>query len=229
MRVGIIAEGPSDVAVLRNILKGAIGLDSEFTTPLRPELHRDETDLHAEGRFSNWELVKAECVAGVKIDEFLASPIDDGPRWVLIHIDAAEAAEYGVPRSADRGGEDITALCEAIATRLREWLAHRAAGPIELAIAVEETDAWVLPLYRAEPTDRLPNVKERLRRELGRVLNDKERKRILAYVETDKYRFGAEVSSPLRKRKDLARCERLNASLERLVAALRARAPQLDV
>lgn len=225
MRVGIIAEGRSDFAVLCNILKGALGLDREFVTPLRPELHRDETDLHAEATFSNWELVRKECVEGAKIDAFLASPIEEGPRWVVIHIDAAEASQYGVVRPSDRREEDTSALCQAIADRMRAWLGSRASEPIDLAIAVEETEAWILPLYRDEATDKLSNVKERLRRELQRALSDKEKKRILALIDVDGLRFGAEVSAPLRKRRQLERCAGLNVSLARLVAALRARAP----
>ena len=223
MRVGIIAEGPSDVAVLRNILKGAIGLDSEFTQALRPELHRDETDLHAEARFSNWELVRKECREGAKIEAFLASPIDEGPRWIVIHIDAAEASAYGVSRPADRREEDVVGLLDAVAQQMRAWLGERASAPIELAIAVQETEAWVLPLYREVATDRLPNVKERLGPELRRRLSDKECKRILAQVNVDPYRFGAEVSARLRKRKELERCAALNSSLKQLVDALRRR------
>lgn len=224
MRVGIIAEGRSDFAVLCNILKGAIGLDREFVTPLRPELHRDETDLHAEGQFSNWGLVRQECLEGAKIDGFLSSPIDDAPRWIVIHIDAAEAADYGVPRPADRREEDVEQLREAIAAKMREWLAARASGPLELAIAVEETEAWVLPLFEEKATDRLPNVKERLLRALRDRLSDRERKQILALVNVDRLRFGAEVSARLRKARELDRCAERNASLKRFVVALRARA-----
>ena len=47
MRVGIIAEGWSDVALLQNVLKGVFGLSASDTSPLRPELHTDETDRNA--------------------------------------------------------------------------------------------------------------------------------------------------------------------------------------
>lgn len=225
MRVGIIAEGPSDVAVLRNVLKGAIGLDREFTTPLRPELHRDETDLQGEGRFSNWGHVRDECLRGEKIAAFLASPIEDGPRWVIVHIDAAEAALYGVPRGTDRSLDDVGTLHDAIAAKIREWIGAHAASEVDLAIAIEATDAWVLPIYLKEETDRLPRPKERLVRELNRCLGERERKRLFTTRDRNAHAFGDEVSAPLRKRKELERVMAYNVSLARFVDSLRRRMP----
>ena len=46
MRVGIIAEGRADLAVILNILKGRLGVDRSQVQPLRPEYDQDETDLH---------------------------------------------------------------------------------------------------------------------------------------------------------------------------------------
>lgn len=46
MIVGIVAEGPADIAVLRNILKGALGIDRDMTVAIRPELAQDATDLN---------------------------------------------------------------------------------------------------------------------------------------------------------------------------------------
>lgn len=224
MRVGIIAEGRSDFAVLCNILKGAIGLDREFVTPLRPELHLDETDLHDENRWSNWELVRKECLEGTKIEWFLKSPIDE-PHWIVIHIDADEAAKYGVARPADRREEDVEQLREGIVAKIREWLGVRASDALEFAVAVEETEAWVLPLYRKAATDKLPNAKERLLRALKEEMSEKEKKRILPLDNRDRLAFGVEVSAKLRKPRELDRCAEFNTSLKWLVAALRRRAP----
>lgn len=217
MRVGIIAEGRFDVAVVQNILKGALGLDREFTQPLRPELYADETDLHADpDRFSNWALVRRECEDGAKIDDFMTSPIDDGPRFVVVQIDAAEAPLYGVDRPEDRAGEDITALIAAIRSALAGWLGERDRHVCP-AIAVEETDAWVLALHVEGKTDRLPNVKERLQRRLQEVLQGRERQ-ILR--DKDSHRRGLELSRDLRRRKELERCHVRSESLKAFVAAL---------
>lgn len=222
MRVGIIAEGRFDVAVLQNILKGALGLDREFTLPLRPELYTDETDLHDDRRFSNWALVKRECEDGAKIDDFVESPIDDGPRFVVVQIDAAEAALYGVARPDDRGGEDIDLLIARIRGALAGWLGERQRH-ICSAVAVEETDAWVLALHVDEETDRLPNVKERLQRRLQQILQNDRDRRILR--ERDSHRRGLELSRDLRRRKELERCCARSRSLRAFVDALAERVP----
>jgi hypothetical protein len=44
MRIGVIAEGRGDLAVLTNIFKGQLGLDSEDIQYLRPEYSLDETE-----------------------------------------------------------------------------------------------------------------------------------------------------------------------------------------
>ena len=219
MRVGIIAEGRFDVAVVQNILKGALGLDREFTQPLRPELYADETDLHADpDRFSNWALVKRECEDGAKIDDFTGSPIDDGPRFVVVHIDAAESPLYGVDRPQDRAGEDITALIARIRGTVTGWLGERD-GHVCPAIAVEETDACVLALHVKDgTTDRLPNVKERLQRRLQEVLQGTRERQILR--DQDSHRRGLELSRDLRRRKALERCCARSESLRAFVAAL---------
>jgi hypothetical protein len=46
MRAGIIGEGPSDLAVIKNILKGWLGLSSSDIEPLLPNDQYDETALH---------------------------------------------------------------------------------------------------------------------------------------------------------------------------------------
>jgi hypothetical protein len=45
MKVGIVAEGPADVAVIRNILKGKLGVEGTDARAIRPKLAEDKTDL----------------------------------------------------------------------------------------------------------------------------------------------------------------------------------------
>jgi len=47
MRIGIIAEGTTDQAVLENILKG-LGYDESDIIPIRPDLSMDETDFEVQ-------------------------------------------------------------------------------------------------------------------------------------------------------------------------------------
>ena len=155
MRIGIIAEGRGDLAVLSNILRGWLGIDSEYIRFLRPENRLDETDLHemSQGQFSNWGLVKQECLDGTLLEDFLNSPIDE-ERRVVIHLDTAEAElpGYDVRRPSDSEPNYATELHKRVAAKLDEWLAGRGAGRIRHALAVEETEAWTLTLYVEKET-----------------------------------------------------------------------------
>ena len=96
MRVGLVAEGYADHAVLANILYGVLGVEREQLLALRPEAFLDETDLHARKpeHFSNWEIVRETCMSRAAIDAFLDSPIvfegEDPRRIVVVQIDTAE-------------------------------------------------------------------------------------------------------------------------------------------
>jgi len=87
MKIGVICEGHTDRAVIRNILKGLKGIDSSQIVPLRPDYSVDETDLSKmpADAFSNWSIVKAECENRNKIDRFLSIEDHD---FVIIHIDS---------------------------------------------------------------------------------------------------------------------------------------------
>ena len=72
MRLGIIAEGNADVAVIKAVLKALKGIDGSDVVQLRPREQYDETDLN-ELSFSNWNLVLQSCG-----DERLLQPFFDG-------------------------------------------------------------------------------------------------------------------------------------------------------
>src|SRR5207302_1157830 len=108
-------------------------------------------------------LVKQECIDGGAIADFLDSPIDEG-RLLVIHVDAAEAALPGfdIPRPARDAADFAVALRGRIAAAIDGWLGARSGAHVRHAVAVEETDAWVLALHVDGDTGLLPNVKERL-------------------------------------------------------------------
>ncbi|MCS2958132.1 hypothetical protein NXX53_15510 [Bacteroides salyersiae] len=60
MRLGIIAEGKADIAVIKAVLKALKGIDGSDVVQLRPSEQFDETDLN-EMNFSNWNLVLKSC------------------------------------------------------------------------------------------------------------------------------------------------------------------------
>lgn len=154
MRVGLIAEGPADLAVLSNLVRGVLDIGRDDIVAIRPELTRDETDLHAPGAetFSNWLLVKQECIERDRIDEFLESPVifegDDGKKRVVIQIDTAEChlTGFDIPRPDRKSADYATVLLERVRERMAEWLGGNVENIVR-AVAVEETDAWLLALY----------------------------------------------------------------------------------
>jgi hypothetical protein len=218
VKVGLVAEGPADIAVLRNVLKGALGLDRRDVIALRPELSEDETDRagargpkwqQSETEYSNWELVLRECERRTLISDFVENQLAED-RFVVVQIDTAEVElpAFGVVRPPDRKAPDyVETLRERVVVRLRELLGEELWPRMRCAVAVEETDAWVLTLHDAADPDTCAHrdPKKRLERELG-----KGRKRSAtgsAYVRYD------ELSHDFRKPKRLSEAARRNRSL----------------
>jgi hypothetical protein len=224
MQIGIIAEGRGDLAIISNILRGWLGIDSEYIVFLRPEIQLDETDRHEmrARQFSNWELVKQECIEGPLLEDFLNSSIDE-ERRVVIHIDTAEAElpGYGV-RRPQSGRDYVTELHKRIVAKLDEWLAGRGAGRIRYAIAIEETEAWLLTLYLEKETSAHPNPKNALDWELNRTSRHSkaERKRLHQLKGSDTYKYHDELSRDFRKRRTLQDCATRNQSLRLFLEAL---------
>lgn len=94
MRIGIVAEGRADQAVISNILKGILGIEQESIQFIRPEFYLDETDSHHQRpeQWSNCASVRDECRNRTSIKKFLTSPVDDGDgcRLLVVHVDTAE-------------------------------------------------------------------------------------------------------------------------------------------
>ena len=220
MRIGIIAEGRGDLAVISNILRGQLGIDFEDIQFLRPQYALDETDLHAmsEEQFSNWGLVKKECTTGTLLSEFLDSPIDE-ERLVVIHIDTAEAElpGYDVTRPSGSTRESILELHRRVTAKLDEWLAGRKSDRFRYAIAIEETEAWVLTLYSKKETSGSRDPKKALQRELGQRHSDKERKQ-LSQLST--YKRHEKLSRDFTKQRTLKDCATRNHSLRLFLESL---------
>lgn len=222
MRVGIIAEGRADLAVLLNILKGRLGVDRSEVQLLRPEYYQDETDLHEhrEAQHSNWELVRRECLEREKIRDFLDSPVDEH-RFVVIQIDTAEAElpSYDVARPPRSDADYVATMRERVVATMNGWLEGEFVEHIRHAVAVDETDAWVLTVLCPEvpETGALVNPKHRLLKAVNDSLSPKERARHFQRSTFDQY---AELTRPLRKRKTLDAHAARNASLRGFVASL---------
>lgn len=247
MKVGIVAEGPSDVAVLRNILKGRLGLEKRDALAIRPELAADETDLGDPGRGgayraptereqSNWLLVLRECEARERIAEFLDNQIDE-ERFVVVQIDTAEAhlPGYDVVRPPDRKAATYTdELRQQVIEKINGLLGPKLARRVRHAVAVEEIDAWVLTLH--DDTDRdtgsFMNPKKRLEEVVmapgskGRSTKGRDRAhprgggRGRDAQKQSPYEKYHELTQKLRDRNRLAECAARNRSLMLFVSSL---------
>ncbi len=158
MRVGIVAEGPADIAVIRNILKGKLGLQAADTEPIRPKLALDETDLAAARRaggyraptpeeYSNWLIVLDECRRRTNLEDFLENQLDE-ERLVVIHIDTAEAHHpgYEIARPDRKDPQYSDRLRFLVIQKMEALLGPELARSARYAIAIEETEAWLLTL-----------------------------------------------------------------------------------
>ncbi len=167
MRIGVICEGHTDRAVIRNILKGLKDIDSSQIVPLRPVYSVDETDLAqmAVDNYSNWSLVKTECENQNKIDHFLSM---EGHDFVIIHIDADCSDEYGVPKPV-KNANYSEKMRDAIIVKINEWLGNSFQGQILYAVAIEETEAWVLTIYDKRDSTQSADPKAKLKYTLSKM------------------------------------------------------------
>ncbi len=166
MRIAIIAEGRSDIIVLENILMGIVGLDLSDIEYLRPQSAYDATHLAmmSESNKSTWSLVREECITKDKIEKFFQI---EGNEFVVIHLDAAEREEYEI---ADLTiNQDCSSIRNLIVNKIDEWLEYQYLDKILHAIAVEETEAWLLTVFEnGTESCQWPDPKTRLNRILGR-------------------------------------------------------------
>lgn len=167
MKIGVICEGHTDRAVIRNILKGLKGIDSSQIVALRPDYSVDETDLSqmTVDNFSNWSLVKAECENQVKIDRFLSV---EGQDFIIIHIDADRSDEYGVPKLV-KDADYSKKMRDAIIIKMNQWLGNKFQNQILYAIAIEETEAWILTIYDKRNSAHSADPKKKLKRKLSKM------------------------------------------------------------
>ncbi len=218
MRVGVIAEGRSDAAVITNILKGKLNISKSDIQYLVPEFEYDETSLYQmrQEQFSNWTVVKQNCLNSEKISNFI--DIFESERFVVIHIDADTRKEVGYDVNEPitvNNIEDIEDLHRNISKKFKEWLNNNLIDRISLAIAIQEIDSWILTVFSNKETGLFINAKERL----IRIINDpnrfskKEKQKIFS-LNDDKYEQYNLLSQEFRKPKMLNQFIDNNASLK---------------
>ncbi len=226
MRVGVVSEGWADFAVLRNALKAVLDLDASEVQSIRPELQTDETSAGAPDArtFSNWGIVRQECEQWAAIEAFLDDTFDE-TLLVVVHVDTAEChlPGFDVIRPDRTAPDYVTACHDAVLAMLHLWTGGRRPAHLVGAVAVEETDAWLLAHYapiRDIDTGALANPKERLQRALERTNAFSDRERESIRRERSMLTRYHRLSEPLRKPRNLRAAMAFNASLARFVARL---------
>lgn len=214
MRFGIIAEGKADIAVIKAVLKALKGIDGSDVVQLRPSEQYDETDLN-ELNFSNWNLVLKSCG-----DERLLQPFFDGlaeDALLVVHIDTAERGEagYDIAEPSRTKGTDWKEYCDrlyaAVENKITGMVPEAYRNKVAYAIAIEETDAWLIPLFDSScnETAQYANPKERLHYLINRIGGKKRNN----YIDTDKKNLDyAYIAKDMRKK--LKQCRQKSRSLD---------------
>lgn len=192
MRIGVISEGHADRAVITNILTGLTGLDRNDIIALRPDNNLDETDKANINplAFSTWSVVKEECETRQLIDGFLEFEDHD---FIVIHIDTAEASLYGVTKPNNKSDTYCDDLRALVIQQINAWLKVDISNMILYAIAVEETEAWILPIYSSRDSSKLANPKRMLDYLLGKK----------GIITTSDYSNFLSISKPLSKEREV--------------------------
>jgi hypothetical protein len=215
MRAAIIAEGRGDLAVITNVLKGALGINKSELQFIRPEYEYDQTDCFQmdASAFSNWTLVKAECQNKENIQTFLEL---NEHGFIVIHLDTAERGDIGYevlqPLKNEQDPEDYCQILrENIVERIDQWLEGEFKDKVRYAVAIEETEAWILATYMRTSTSTIASPKEKLFHHLNRSLSGKKRS-ILS--QSDVFNQYLALSKDLNKPKALFNAFKQNKSLE---------------
>jgi hypothetical protein len=153
--IGIIAEGETDQAVIRNILIG-LGIDSADIRDLRPEYRKDEGDLAFEGGYKGGTLqgVKNDCLERIEFDIFFGV-LDT---FIIIQLDTAECEDSGIgilrPPNKKSNLSYGTELRQNAVNKIDEWLDNNYKDKLLYAITIEEMESWILTIYLNEGKDK---------------------------------------------------------------------------
>jgi len=213
MRIGIIAEGFADANVIKALVQKLTGCKDVDIYLLRPEEIFDETDLNAMN-FSNWNLVFESCRDEVLLDDFFEEI--EGDAILVVHIDTAERGSKGydvdIPQRS-RGvdySEYSVLLRGNVKSKIESLIAEPYRDRIAYAIAIEETEAWLIPLFDKGSGDTSSHV--RVKEHLSSLIGV-DKKNVKKYIDTrhkslDYVKLGKELA------KNLNRCRYRNKSLD---------------
>lgn len=140
---------------------------------IRPTETLDETDK-AQLNFSNWGLVLQSCQDEELLNSFFE--IIDDEALVVFQIDTAERGEvgYGILNPQRTGHPNWKIYSQEVRSnvkyKLESLIPERYLNRVAFAISIEETDAWLIPLFEnpknGDSASHI-NAKEKLRTIIG--------------------------------------------------------------
>lgn len=206
MRIGIIAEGRPDQAVLHNIVDSYFKGHEYDVVLLRPDLALDATDrkLRDSAAAGGLSRIKKDCEERTLFEEFFILDYKEEDK-IIIQADTAEIDEYNVIRPNKKEDDYTIILRNNIIQKIKEeWLENNYSAELLFAISIEELEAWILILYENRNSTLSINPKSRLQRILSKQnINSKE--------EYDNY---LDISKGFKKAKILKKCLKHNDSLK---------------
>lgn len=213
MEVRIIAEGPADKDIIKAIVHSVTGTEAENIIAILPSDTVDETDRFS-GNFSNWQIVLEKIADADFWQEVMATV--EGDFIIAIHIDTAERGEvgYDVNEPIRTGNvtwsQYVVELREKVKQKIESLIPDIYKDCIAYAIAIEETEAWIIPLFENSQYDTAKHTqpKERLERIIG-----SDRKFQKQYVNTEKKELDYKKLGKKLTR-DLKHCRKRNHSLD---------------
>lgn len=172
MDIRIIAEGSADRDIIKAIVRAITNVESENIVSILPSDLVDETDRYS-GNFSDWVIVLEK----IADKDFLAGTMAtiDGDYILVVHIDTAERGEsgYDINVPVRTGNVDwkqyAIELREEVKHKMEKLIPAEYRDHIAYAIAIEETEAWIIPMFEKTRHDTASHTrpKERLEKIMG--------------------------------------------------------------
>jgi hypothetical protein len=202
-----VAEGPTDHAVLQNILMGLFkeyGVESGDINAVQPLL--DETGKQQPDSPGGWKQVlhwleQEEFHAAFQFNDFVIVQLDTG---------VCEEKGYNVPKTINGIAHSPEDLVNLVKVKLRNIIGNNATVYPEgfhYAIAVHDIECWLLPLWgKPQEVSNINTCKQRVDNGLAQAK--------LAGLRKDDVRTYVSASSEFRKRSRLLEAAKSQKSLQ---------------
>ena len=166
-------------------------------------------------KFSNWNLVLESCGDKKLLEAYFDAFEEDA--LLIVQIDTAERGEVGYDitkpfRTKDTDWKEYSyELRKKVIEKISRIIPEEYQLNVAYAVAVEETDAWLIPLFdgHCKETAQYANPKEQLRRLIGRM--DGKKKHLFINAAKKNLDYG---SMGKEMKKELRLCRKNNASLD---------------